>query len=124
MKLGTIKWNINTNAAEVKLNAFFECQDGLTKKDILQDAVNQLNALYDSISIYDKPPEKCENTGWFQVKDLAQGMYFKRKENSAKVYSRGPYDRSYKTYGCGDESDISREINLKGSTLVFIDFEY
>jgi hypothetical protein len=64
------------------------------------------------------------NNECYYLKDLALGVFFKRSETAAKVYTRGSYDRSIKRYCCGDESDISRELELKGTTVVFVGFEY
>ena len=58
------------------------------------------------------------------LKSLKQGEFFKRRPTSHTVYTRGQYDRSLKRFCCPDEGDISREICLKGDSLVYIDFEY
>ena len=58
------------------------------------------------------------------IAKVPKGEFFKRKENSKKVYTRGEYDRSEKKYECHDEDDISRSIYLKGSTIVHTGFEY
>jgi hypothetical protein len=59
------------------------------------------------------------------LKDLPKGEYFKRKEDSIKVYTRSEYYRDTKKYQCDDHSDVwGNGIQLKGSTVVFIGFTY
>jgi len=58
------------------------------------------------------------------VKDLTKGTFFKRKPNANKVYTRGDYDREFKKYRCDDWDDISRDILLKGTTVVYIGFTF
>lgn len=59
-----------------------------------------------------------------KLSDCPKGEYLKRKPESNKVYIRGDYDRSTKTYSLIDTDDINREIFLKGSTKVFVGFNY
>lgn len=59
-----------------------------------------------------------------QLKDLPKGEFFKRNPTSKKVYVRGPFDRSVRKYCCDDWYDISRCIALRGSTIVYADFEF
>ena len=59
-----------------------------------------------------------------QLKDLPRGEFFKRKPTSGKVYTRGVYDRTVRKYCCDDWDDISRCIELRGTTIVFVDFEF
>ena len=60
-----------------------------------------------------------------QIKDLKSGEYFKRKEESVKVYTRAEYCRESKKYQCDDHSDIwGNGLLLKGSTVVFVGFTY
>jgi hypothetical protein len=58
------------------------------------------------------------------LKDVKKGDFVKLNHNSNKVYQKGDYDKSFKDYSLGDEDDISRSINKKGSTKVFINFYY
>lgn len=58
------------------------------------------------------------------IKDVKQGEFIRRKEDSKKTYTRGEYCRDLKRFECNDESDISRAIYLKGSTMVWVDFTY
>ena len=59
------------------------------------------------------------------LKDLPKGEYFKRKEDSNKVYTRSEYYRDTKKYQCDDHDDAwGNGIQLKGSTVVFIGFTY
>lgn len=59
-----------------------------------------------------------------KLKDVKKGEFIKRKPEAKKVFIRGEYDRSYNKYRCDDWDDISRDIMLKGTTIVFIDFDY
>ena len=58
------------------------------------------------------------------LKDVRRGEFLRRKLDSKKTYTRGEYDRSYKRYRCDDWDDISRDIMLKGSQLVWVGFEF
>jgi len=55
---------------------------------------------------------------------LPKGAFFKRKPDAKKVYRKGDYDRSSRTYAGLDTDDISRSIPLKGATQVYVNFEY
>jgi hypothetical protein len=59
-----------------------------------------------------------------KVEDLPLGEFVKRKADSSKVYKRGSYDRSSKTYSLTDCSDICREIFIKPGTVLFFGFTY
>ena len=58
------------------------------------------------------------------VEGLPVGEYVKRKADSSKVYKRGAYDRSTRTYELEDCSDISRSIYVKRGTVLFYGFTY
>jgi hypothetical protein len=58
------------------------------------------------------------------VEALPLGEYVKRKPDSSKVYKRGEYDRSSRTYSLIDCSDICREIFVKRGTVLFFGFTY
>ena len=58
------------------------------------------------------------------VEALPLGEYVKRKADSVKVYKRGPYDRSTRTYQLDDCSDISRAVYVKRGTVLFYGFTY
>ena len=58
------------------------------------------------------------------LKDAPKGEFIKRTPTAKKVYTRGDYDRSLKRYRLNDWDDISRELILKGDTVVYIDFEF
>ena len=63
-----------------------------------------------------------------QLKTLKQGDTFKRKADAKKVFIREHYNRADAfgpaNYTCTDYSDIGRDVFLKGSTLVFVGFEF
>ena len=59
-----------------------------------------------------------------QLKDLPRGEFFKRKPNANKVYVRGEYYRPERKFACDDWNDISRDILLRGSTIVYTEFSF
>jgi len=59
-----------------------------------------------------------------QLKDVKRGDFIKRKADASKIYRRGEYCRDEKRFECGDWEDISRAIYLKGSTLVWVGFDF
>ena len=59
-----------------------------------------------------------------QVQELPLGEFVKRKEDSAKVYRRGPYDRQLHRFQLDDMDDISRAIYVKKGTPLFFGFTY
>lgn len=59
------------------------------------------------------------------IKDLPKGEYFKRKPDAKRVYIRQEYYQDTKKYQCDDCDDVwGNGIQLKGTTLVYVDFEY
>ena len=58
------------------------------------------------------------------LRDIKQGDYVKRKPGASAVYVRGHYDPRSRTYSLTDVEDINREIFLRGSTQLFIGFDY
>jgi len=68
------------------------------------------------------------------AKDLKPGEFFKLRENGRKVYAFGylrslngyvrAYDRRTRKYLCTDPEDISRDVMLSKSAVVFTGFEY
>lgn len=62
--------------------------------------------------------------GLYPISSLKKGEYFKRKPDARKVYVKGDYDRSERTYTGTDTEDISRAIYLKGTTRVYVGFDY
>jgi len=59
-----------------------------------------------------------------QVKNVSQGEFVRRKLDSKVTFTRGEYNRSFKRYCLDDWEDISRQIMLKRSTLVWVGFEF
>jgi hypothetical protein len=59
-----------------------------------------------------------------RVEALPLGEYVRRKADSSKVYKRGAYDRSSRTYELEDCSDCSRSIYVKRGTVLFYGFTY
>jgi hypothetical protein len=59
------------------------------------------------------------------IKDLPKGEFFKRKPDASKVYQRDTYNREAKKYDCTDMLDCwGNGLQLKGSTLVYVGFDY
>ena len=58
------------------------------------------------------------------VQSIKVGEYVKRQADAKKVYQRGAYDASTKTYSLNDVDDISREIRVKKNTVLHIGFTY
>lgn len=71
-----------------------------------------------------KYDESRDNAGYRKLSDLKKGEFFKRKADARKVYRKGDYDRAERKFSCMDEDDISREILLKGDTMVYVGFDY
>jgi hypothetical protein len=65
-----------------------------------------------------------DTTQQIPLKDVPQGEFVRRKLDSKITYTRAEYDRSLKKYCLDDYADISRQVLLKGSTLVWVGFEY
>lgn len=107
-----------------RANTFLESllQDGkplpeafATVKDVfrLNDDATQLVRDHYAAGVYSAP-----------VQDLPVGEYVRRKADSSKVYKRGAYDRSTRTYELEDCSDCSRSIYVKSGTVLFYGFTY
>jgi hypothetical protein len=67
---------------------------------------------------------KIETVQQMLLRDVPRGELVRRKLDAKKTYTRGEYDRSYKRYRCDDWDDISRDIMLKGSQLVWVGFDF
>jgi hypothetical protein len=67
---------------------------------------------------------KIETVQQMLLRDVPRGEFVRRKLDAATTYTRGEYDRTYKRFRCDDWSDISRDIMLKGSTLVWVGFDF
>lgn len=59
-----------------------------------------------------------------ELRKVPKGEFIKRKPDAKKVFIRGEYDRAYKKFRCDDWDDISRDIMLKGTTIVYIGFDF
>lgn len=59
-----------------------------------------------------------------ELRKLKPGEYFKRKPDSKKVYCKGYYDRTTKSFECYDFDDINSTLFLKASTKVYTNFEF
>jgi len=58
------------------------------------------------------------------VRAVKLGEYVRRKADSAKTYRRGPCDAASKRFSLIDCDDTSREVFVKGGTMVFVGFTY
>ena len=62
--------------------------------------------------------------GFYSIKELKIGEFFKLKEDSQRVYIRYEYDRSEKKYCCTAFDDISEWRMFKGDKKVFAGFTF
>jgi len=60
--------------------------------------------------------------GYYTIKSLPTGEYFKRTIGARKVYARGYFNG--KTYDCIAVENMNEGISLKGSTIVYSGFTY
>jgi hypothetical protein len=95
------EWTIKSSTGNVLNNEWFKSE---------REAHAYLDA---TLGIYSAP-----------VQDLPVGEYVRRKADSSKVYKRGAYDRSSRTYELEDCSDCSRSIYVKRGTILFYGFTY
>ena len=62
------------------------------------------------------------------LKDLKQGDFFKRKESAKKVFIREHFNRKDAngpaSIWCSEAESICDGMELKPTTVVFVDFEY
>ena len=61
---------------------------------------------------------------WAYLKDLKQGEFFKTSATAKKVYIREDYVRDLKKFRATDYDDMNRERFIKGSTTVYVGFEF
>lgn len=62
-----------------------------------------------------------------QIKELKKGEFFKRLikgQPSARVWIRGDYDRTTKTYSAIAYDDINQEIFIKSNKIVLVGFTF
>lgn len=65
-----------------------------------------------------------DTTKQMQLRNVPHGEFVRRKLDSKITYTRAEYDRSFKKYCLDDYEDISRQIMLTGTTLVWVGFEF
>lgn len=59
------------------------------------------------------------------IKGIKKGEFFKLSNKpNAKVYIRGDYDKSDKTYECQNAEDMNDYRYFKGSKVVYVGFTY
>ena len=59
-----------------------------------------------------------------QMRDIKKGEFIRRKPESKDTYIKGEYDRSNKIYSCTSFWNINKEIFIKPTTKVWIDFTF
>ena len=59
-----------------------------------------------------------------KLSEVKKGDYIKRKSDSKQVWIRDDYDRGSKKFILINTDDIGHSMLMKGSKLVFIDFDY
>ena len=67
---------------------------------------------------------KFETTQQIALRDVPRGEFVRRKLDAGSTFTRQCYDRATRTYCLSDYDDINREIYLRGSTLVWVGFDY
>ena len=60
--------------------------------------------------------------GYYTIKSLPIGEYFKRSATAKKVYVRGRYNG--KTYDCFSVDDVNQFYSVKGTLQVYAGFTY
>ena len=70
------------------------------------------------------PSVKYIPEGFYKLKDLRPGEFFKKSPTARTVYVRGHYERTDKRYYFSDAEDMNREGSAKGSTRVYAGFTY
>jgi hypothetical protein len=58
------------------------------------------------------------------IKNVKPGDYVKRKADAVKVYIKGAYDKTTKSFELQDVEDINRFVYIKADKTVFIGFTY
>jgi hypothetical protein len=58
------------------------------------------------------------------LKSVKPGDYVKRKADAVKVYIKGDYDRTTKSFELKDVEDINRCVYVKADKIVVIGFTY
>ena len=58
------------------------------------------------------------------LKNVKPGDYVKRKSDAVKVYIKGDYDRTTKSFELKDVEDINRCVYVKANKIVVIGFTY
>jgi hypothetical protein len=58
------------------------------------------------------------------LKSVKPGDYVKRKSDAVKVYIKGDYDRTTKSFELKDVEDINRCVYVKADKIVVIGFTY
>ena len=58
------------------------------------------------------------------LKSVKPGDYVKRKSDAVKVYIKGDYDRTTKSFELKDVEDINRVIYIKATKPVYVGFTY
>lgn len=59
-----------------------------------------------------------------QMRDIKKGEFIRRKPESKDTYIKGKYDRSNKDFSCTSFWDTNKEIFIKPTTKVWIDFTF
>ena len=63
-----------------------------------------------------------------ELRQVKRGDAFKRKPDAKTIFIREDYNRKSQwgpeSFSCMDWDDINRFIELKPSTIVYVDFEY
>ena len=58
------------------------------------------------------------------LKNVKPGDFVKRKSDAVKVYIKGAYDRTTKSFELQDTEDMNRFVYIKASKPVYVGFTY
>ena len=59
-----------------------------------------------------------------ELRKVKQGEYIKRTKGAKTIYIKNHYNKDDKTFSCSDVNDMDREVFIKASKLVEVDFIY
>lgn len=115
-------WYITNTQSGTQVAGPFRTESGARQRlSILEGNVSLKRGAGSLARTYD---EGRDGPGMHPISSLKKGEFFKRKPDARKVYRRGDYIPSTRTYAGLDTDDISRTLSLKGTTKVYVGFGY
>ena len=67
---------------------------------------------------------KFETAQQIALRDVPRGEFVRRKLDARRTFTRQHFDHATRTYCLSDYDDLNREIYLRGSTTVWVGFDY